>query len=80
MAQISIDEVKQNLPAFLHRIEAGEALVLFKAGKPLAEIKPIISNSNKALRPFGLCAGEFLVPDGFDDPLPENIIAEFEGR
>jgi antitoxin (DNA-binding transcriptional repressor) of toxin-antitoxin stability system len=80
MTQISIDEVKQNLPAFLHRVEAGEALVLFKAGKPLAEIKPIISNSHKTLRPFGLCADEFVVPDDFDNPLPENIIAEFEGR
>jgi len=30
------------------------------------------------LRPFGLCAGEFTVPDDFDAPLPENIIQEFE--
>ena len=32
------------------------------------------------LRPFGLCAGEFIVPDDFDDPLPEDIIKEFEGK
>ena len=31
-------------------------------------------------RPFGLCAGEFTVPDDFDDPLPEHVIEEFEGR
>lgn len=48
------------------------------ADKPMAEIKPVVSVS-KPLRPFGLCAGEFIVPNGFDDPLPEHIIQEFEG-
>ncbi len=32
------------------------------------------------LRPFGLCAGEFSVPENFDDPLPESIIETFEGK
>jgi predicted DNA-binding antitoxin AbrB/MazE fold protein len=31
-------------------------------------------------RPYGLCAGQFTVPDDFDQPLPENILREFEGR
>lgn len=31
-------------------------------------------------RPFGLCAGEFIVPDDFDDPLPEDILQDFEGK
>jgi hypothetical protein len=29
-------------------------------------------------RPFGLAAGEFSVPDDFDDPLPPEILALFE--
>jgi hypothetical protein len=49
-----------------------------KTGKPVAELRPIFS-SPITLRPFGLCAGEFTVPDDFDDPLPEEIIQEFEG-
>ena len=32
----------------------------------------------EALRPFGLCAGEFIVPEDFDAPLPEDIIKAFE--
>jgi prevent-host-death family protein len=79
MVQVSIDEIKQDLSAYLLRVEAGETLVIMKAGKPLAELRPVTSNS-RLPRPFGLCAGEFVVPDGFDDPLPENIIQEFEGR
>ncbi len=34
----------------------------------------------KQLRPFGLCAGEFRVPDDFDAPLPEEILSAFEGK
>ena len=77
MTQVSIDEIKRDLPTFLQRVEAGETIIITHAGKPMAEIKPIISDSEKK-RPFGLCAGEFIVPDNFDDPLPETILQEFE--
>ncbi len=77
--QVSVDEIGQNLAAYLLRVEAGETLVIVKAGRPMAELRPVTSTS-KPVRPFGLCAGEFIVPDGFDDPLPEDIIREFEGR
>ncbi len=32
-----------------------------------------------AMRPSGLCSGEFVVPEDFDDPLPAEILATFEG-
>ena len=32
----------------------------------------------KEPRPFGLCAGEFEVPDDFDAPLPESVLQTFE--
>lgn len=38
----------------------------------------VASNTNQ-LRPFGLCAGEFTVPNDFDMPLPEEILSAFEG-
>jgi len=78
MTQVSVDEMKRDLPNFLHRVESGETLVIVKAGKPVAEVKPIASTPKKA-RPFGLCAGEFTVPTDFDAPLPEHIIEGFEG-
>lgn len=77
MTQVSIDEIKRNLPAYLQRVEAGETIIITQAGKPMAEIKPIFLDSVKK-RPFGLCAGEFIVPDDFDAPLPEDILQEFE--
>jgi len=79
MVWVSEEEIEQDLPTYLRRVEAGETLVIIKAGKPMAEIKPVVSVP-RPLRPFGLCSGEFTVPNGFDDPLPEHIIQEFEGR
>ena len=50
---------------------------------PKAQFKVIVSlpdeESAYLPRPFGLCKGEFRVPDDFDAPLPEYIIKEFEG-
>jgi antitoxin (DNA-binding transcriptional repressor) of toxin-antitoxin stability system len=84
MVQISVDEMKRDLPGVLHRVETGEEFMIIKAGKPLAEIKPIISKPislhSTKLRPFGLCKGEFIVPDGFHEPLPEDILIEFESK
>ncbi len=77
MVQVSVDEIKQGLSAYLPCVEAGETVVIMKEGRPLAEFKPVASTF-KPLRPFGLCSGEFIVPDDFDDPLPKNIIQEFE--
>ena len=36
-------------------------------------------SQQKELRPFALCAGEFIVPSDFNDPLPEHILRDFEG-
>jgi len=36
--------------------------------------------NHKQLRPFGLCAGDFVVPDDFDAPLPEDKLNAFEGK
>ncbi|HEV7238305.1 MAG TPA: hypothetical protein VGQ36_03620 [Thermoanaerobaculia bacterium] len=34
----------------------------------------------ETLRPVGLATGEFVVPDDFDDPLPDELLDAFEGR
>lgn len=77
MAQVSIEEIKRDLRAFLQRVEAGEEITITQSGKPVAEVKPSDSTP-ETLRPFGLCAGEVTVPEDFDEPLPESILQEFE--
>ena len=35
--------------------------------------------TTKSDRPFGMCVGDFVTPDNFDEPLPEDVLAGFEG-
>ena len=74
MVQVTLDEMTHDPQTYLDLVEAGQTLVILKAGKPVAEVKPIVSDT-KTLRPFGLCAGEFTVPDDFDAPLSEPSLA-----
>jgi antitoxin (DNA-binding transcriptional repressor) of toxin-antitoxin stability system len=78
MSHITTAQIQQNPLDFLRRIEAGESMLIVSESRPLAEITPIAPTIQK--RPqFGSCAGEFTVPDNFDDPLPEDILRDFEG-
>jgi antitoxin (DNA-binding transcriptional repressor) of toxin-antitoxin stability system len=80
MTIISIDDIQSDLLAYLEQVEqAGETLLITRSGKPVAEIRPVAAGA-RSPRPFGLCAGQFAVPDDFDDPLPEEVLREFEGQ
>jgi antitoxin (DNA-binding transcriptional repressor) of toxin-antitoxin stability system len=79
MLSVTVDEIQRDPAKYLRQVEAGETFVILQADKAIAELRPI-SSSNKQLRPFGLCAGEFTVPDDFDDPLPEEVLSAFEGK
>ncbi|HUE74317.1 MAG TPA: hypothetical protein VMP01_25775 [Pirellulaceae bacterium] len=78
MKTISVDEIQRDPQAVLQRVEGGEAFLVLRGSQAVAEIKPLAGRGGQP-RPFGLCAGEFVVPDDFDAPLPENIRQEFEG-
>jgi antitoxin (DNA-binding transcriptional repressor) of toxin-antitoxin stability system len=79
MSSITTTEIQQDPLGFLRRVEAGESMLIVGESRPLAEITPIALASQKRPR-FGSCAGEFTVPDDFDDPLPEEILRDFEGE
>jgi antitoxin (DNA-binding transcriptional repressor) of toxin-antitoxin stability system len=78
MLNVTVDEIQRDPLKYIRQVEAGETLVIFQADKPIAELRPI-TTSSKPLRSFGLCAGEFTVPDDFEAPLPEEIVSAFEG-
>ncbi|MGP1387895.1 MAG: type II toxin-antitoxin system Phd/YefM family antitoxin [Thainema sp.] len=78
MFNVTVDQIQQDPLKYLLQVEAGETLVIFKSDKPIAELKPIASREQ--LRPFGLCSGEFTVPDDFDAPLPDDLLNALEGK
>ncbi len=73
---VSIEDVKRDPDAVLDRVREGETLVVTDHDRPVAEIRPI--GLVRRPRPYGLAAGTFTVPDDFDDPLPEEILRDFE--
>jgi antitoxin (DNA-binding transcriptional repressor) of toxin-antitoxin stability system len=73
---VTVEEVKQDPEGILHRVLDGETLVVTAGDRPVAEIRPV--ERVRRPRPFGLAVGAFVVPDDFDDPLPEDIIRDFE--
>ena len=78
MKTIQIEDIQRDPLGYLREVEAGESFVILNAERPIAEIKPIPPATNE-LRPYGRCKGMFTVPDDFDDPLPEEILRDFEG-
>jgi antitoxin (DNA-binding transcriptional repressor) of toxin-antitoxin stability system len=73
---VSVEEMKRDPDGLLDRVIGGETLVLTDDDRPIAEIRPI--EQVRRPRPFGLAAGTFVVADDFDDPLPEEILRDFE--
>ncbi|MDQ3814360.1 MAG: type II toxin-antitoxin system Phd/YefM family antitoxin [Armatimonadota bacterium] len=69
MLTISAEEMQKDLLGYLHLVKTGETLVITQADEPVAEVKPVTQVPQEP-RPFGLVAGEFVVPDDFDEPLP----------
>ncbi|HET6386499.1 MAG TPA: type II toxin-antitoxin system prevent-host-death family antitoxin [Armatimonadota bacterium] len=72
MTSISVDEARKDLTGLLHRVQAGEVLVITEDNEPVAELRPVAPGA-RGPRPSGLCAGEFVVPDGFDDPFDLDL-------
>jgi antitoxin (DNA-binding transcriptional repressor) of toxin-antitoxin stability system len=71
----TVDEVEKHPGEYLHRVLEGETVVVFRENQPVAEIRPLRAATVK--RPVGLAAGDFVVPEDFDDPLPDDLLDAF---
>jgi prevent-host-death family protein len=78
MRQINIHEAKTQLSRLVEDAAGGEDIIIAKAGKPVARLTALESSS--APRRFGTLKGNIHVADDFDAPLPEEILAAFEGN
>lgn len=77
MSTVTLHELERDPLALLARVEAGESIVVTRDDTPVAELRPV-AGPRPGLRPYGLAKGEFMVPDDFDNPLPEDILKTFE--
>lgn len=79
MKNMSIPEAALKLEQLVKAAAAGEDVVIEKDGVPAVRLVRVAPTA-KRQRHFGLLRGKFDIPDDFDAPLPNDVLADFEGR
>jgi len=79
MFRVNIHDMKTNLSKHLDDLNPGDRLVICRRNVAIAEVRRL-PDSSEGPRRFGLARGQFTVPATFFEPLPEDVVAGFEGR
>jgi prevent-host-death family protein len=76
----NIHEAKTNLSALIAKAEAGEDVLIARAGKPVVRLVPVNARGKKRpdRRP-GFMKDKIWIGPDFEDPLPEEILIAFRG-
>ena len=75
---VSLYDAKTHLSSLVERAASGEEIVISKSGKPKARLVPL--DDVRPLRRPGRGRGKWKVSDDFDAPLPDALVAAFEGE
>jgi|HubBroStandDraft_2_1064218.scaffolds.fasta_scaffold30797_3 prevent-host-death family protein len=78
MKAVNIHEAKTQFSRLLQRVAAGEEITIANRGVPVARLVPVAPASAK--RKLGIFASQMTIPEDFDAPLPEELLAAFEGK
>ncbi|MEM7481691.1 MAG: type II toxin-antitoxin system Phd/YefM family antitoxin [Acidobacteriota bacterium] len=77
-AVFNLYEAKTSLSKLVDRAARGEEIIIAKSGVPLAKLSPFRTESLP--RKPGGWEGQVWISDDFDAPLPDDLLAAFEGR
>jgi prevent-host-death family protein len=75
---VNVHEAKTHLSRLLARVEAGQEVVIARAGRPVARLVPV--GPSPPERTLGLDRGRVVIADDFDATLPEEVLRGFEGE
>ena len=78
METVNIYDAKTRLSQLVDRAASGEDVVVSRNGKPLVRITRL--EVPKRQVKFGVLKGKLTIPADFDAPLPDDVLAGFEGR
>jgi prevent-host-death family protein len=78
MPTVNVYEAKTQLSKFIDLAAAGTDVVIARSGKPVARLTTLKDEKRPIV--FGLLDGEGWIADDFNAPLPDEILAGFEGR
>jgi prevent-host-death family protein len=79
VTSVNVHQAKTHLSRLLARVAKGEEIVIARAGKPIARLVPITKRRTMA-DVFDLYRGRIRIAPDFDAPLPDDVLADFEGR
>jgi prevent-host-death family protein len=74
---VNIYDAKTHLSELVDRAAAGEEIIIAKAGRPTARLVPLRTAQERAP---GRWAGQITISKDFDAPLPDELVAAFEGE
>lgn len=77
MQTVNIHQAKTQFSKLVDAALHGEEIVIAKAGKPAVKLVPF---TKATPRKFGVLKGKIKIAKDFDAPLPDNILADFEGQ
>lgn len=77
MAVVTIHAAKTHLSRLIERAQAGEEIIIARGAEPVVRLVPV--TPERIERRPGALKGQFVVPDDFDDPLPEDELRLWEG-
>ena len=77
MQTVNIHEAKTHLSRFVDQAAAGEEILIARAGKPIARLVPLETDSDKP-RVLGQGKGRFSLPDNFSQLHQDVIQRMFE--
>jgi prevent-host-death family protein len=80
MQTVNIHAAKTQLSRLVDAAAGGEEIIIARAGKPVARLVPLAEPAPARKRVLGRLDGQLTIPDDFDAPLPEDVLATFEGR
>jgi prevent-host-death family protein len=76
MTNVGIHQAKTHLSELLRRVATGEEIVIMRGQEPVARLVPVRPLADR--RQLGTDEGLYEVPDDFDAPLPDDILATFQ--
>ena len=62
----------------MEQAAAGKDVIIARGGKPVARLTSLVTPPRKIR--FGVLKGKVKVGKDFDLPLPDEVLAQFEGR
>ena len=75
---VNLYEAKTHLSELVERAAGGAEVVIAKAGVPKARLVPLAREAPP--RKPGTWKGRVVIAPDFDAPLPQDVLAAFEGR